>query len=110
LRIVIVKLSHERATDCGELLDVTDMRYANLGEEYRADIRYLDLKPFDSLAFGSLSLTAAEFYSLDPAVAYELSINPIAPKMLFGFCSQCDNHVTNPRDTLCETCGNDIPF
>lgn len=110
MRIVIVKLSHERATDCGELLDITDMRFARLGEEFRAEIRYLDLKPFDSPAFGNLSLTAAEFYALDPATAYELTIGPIPPKMFFGHCTQCDGLVpNNSHDTVCGNC-DDILF
>jgi len=108
LRIVIVKLSHERATDCGELMDVGNIDLARLGEEYRAEIRFLDLKPFDSYGFGSLCLSAADFYALDPAKAYELTIAPITPALFFGYCHTCDALVAEEDHSgICDGC---IPF
>ena len=108
MRIVIVKLSHEKATNCGEVLDIGDMSYARLGEECRAEIRYLDLKPFDSYAYGNLSLTPDQFNALDPARIYELNIAPIPPALFFDHCQTCDNLLPDNQHT--GTCDGCIPF
>jgi hypothetical protein len=107
MRIVIIKLAHEKSTMGGEMLDIDDMSYAVSGEEFRADIRFLDVKPFGHHGWGSLSLTKEQFDALDPAVPYELAIGQVPPALHFQHCYMCGAVLDKPQDGICKSC---IPF
>jgi hypothetical protein len=73
MRIVFSKLTHEKSHSLDGVVKETAGLTAT-GEEFRADIRYLDISPFGFEAFGSVTLTKEQFESITPGKIYDLSI------------------------------------
>lgn len=107
MRIVVVKLSHEKSTEVGVMLDPGELNYVHPAEEFRAEIRYLDPKPFNYHAYGTLALTREQFDALQPATPYELVLGDIPPVIHFQHCYMCGSVLAKPDDQICKSC---IPF